>query len=196
LHEHLQVLITHEVPVGSDNSSQLVSGQVAVAIAIASLEGLMHAKLRPVAEALAKHLSLLLSCEVQPKSLHEQLPGLRHEEVRAAVAVLGVMGRSPLDLASHVLVVWCEGIAELGVENATVTIPVKPPDKEVDFILVRVRSLLSKGIRDFSSSHPAFACLIKHIESIHEVEVWLGAEAHFVFIYSGLKPDQLTEGSH
>lgn len=184
------------MPVGSDGSSQLVSGQIAVAVAIASLEGLMHTELGPVAEAFAKHLSLLLSCKVRPESLHIQLPGLRHEEVRAAVPILGVMSWSPLNLAGHVLVVWCEGIAELGVENATVAIPVKPPDKEVDFILVRVRSLLSKGIRDFSSGHPAFACLIKHIESVHQVEVWLGAEAHFVFIHSGLKPDHLTEGAH
>ena len=73
----------------------------------------MNTKVWPVAEALTQHLGLLLGRKVHPEDFKEKLASFRHEEVRAAVPVLSMIRRSSLNLTGHILIVGCEGIAEL-----------------------------------------------------------------------------------
>ena len=116
LHQHLQVLIAHEVPVLCHYSCQLRARQEAIAITITGLESLVGSKIWPVAEALTQHFSLLFGLEVRSERLEVGLPRFGSEELRAVIPALRVIGGSPFDLASHTLVVGREGVTELRVE--------------------------------------------------------------------------------
>ena len=76
----------------------------------------MGSKIWPVAEALSQHFSLLFGCKVRSEGFKVKLSCFGRKEVRAAMPILSVIGRSPFDLADHILVVGREGVTELRVE--------------------------------------------------------------------------------
>ena len=116
LHQHLQFLIAHEVPALCHHPCQLRARQEAISIPITGLEGLVGSEIGPVAEALSQHFSLLFRLEVRSEGLNIDLPRLGSEELHAVIPTLRVIGRSPFDLADHILVVGREGVTELRVE--------------------------------------------------------------------------------
>ena len=146
--------------IGGDCSREFIARQIAITVTITALEGLVHSKLRHVAETFAEHLSLLLCLEVRPERLHEELASLRHEKVRPAVTIRRVESRSTLDLARHILVIRGERIAELRVKQTTVAILVVSAHKEVHLVLVRERAVLAEDFKDLVGGDPALVRLV------------------------------------
>lgn len=155
----------------------------------------MDAEIWSMAKTLAKHLYLLLCCEVRAESFDEELASFGHEKVRATVSVLSVICRSSLDLTSHVLVIRCESITELRVDDAAIAIFIIASSKEEHFIFVREGALLAENFLDFIDGDPAFASLVKHVECVDQVEVRLTRDSHLCSIDFCLKTNHFTEST-
>ena len=102
----------------------------------------MHIELRTSAQTLSDHLSIFFDCEMRSESAQEHVASFHLEEVRAAVSMLDVVGRSSLQSLRHRLSLRSECIAEVRVEDASITIFVVPANKKVDIVLVWVSTEL------------------------------------------------------
>ena len=153
----------------------------------------MYVEIAPSLQALSQLLGLFLDCEVCTEHGQIHISCLQVEKVRPAEPMLDVIRWSSLHFMCNTFIAWCEGIAEIRVENPAIAVFVVSPDEEIDVISVRVRAKLSQRLYDFGNSDPSFAKLVEHLVSIHEIEVSLLSQAALCLVDFELKANVLAE---
>lgn len=104
-----------------------------------------------------------------------------------------VVRLSVVDHLGVVLVEGGEGVTEVRVEESTVGIVVVSSDESVDIIFVAVLSELLQNILEVWCCQPPPLLDIKHLESVHQVEVPLQGKSDSRLLHLSLVVDQIFD---